>query len=82
MKDRIKGTGNEMKGKMKDAIGRVSDDQRMRGEGAMEQAKGTLQKGWDSVKRTGRDIKEDVKGVIRDRDREGDRLDKDVDDAA
>lgn len=54
-KDQMKGAGNEAKGAMKDAAGRVTGNDRLRAEGAADKAKGKMQKGMGDMKKAARD---------------------------
>jgi uncharacterized protein YjbJ (UPF0337 family) len=58
---------DRIKGKVKDAAGRVqrqagewTDDEKMQGEGAKKQAEGKAQETWGKAKDLGRDIKKDA----------------------
>ena len=42
-RDRIKGMGDQAKGGMKDAVGRVTGDSKLQAEGKMDKAKGKLE---------------------------------------
>jgi uncharacterized protein YjbJ (UPF0337 family) len=42
-KDRIEGSARELKGKVKETIGKATGDAKMRGEGAAEKAAGKVQ---------------------------------------
>jgi uncharacterized protein YjbJ (UPF0337 family) len=48
--DKAKHTGEEWAGKAKEAAGKVTDDERLEGEGKAEQAKGSLKKAGDKLK--------------------------------
>jgi uncharacterized protein YjbJ (UPF0337 family) len=50
-KDQIEGTLQEMKGKAKEAAGRVTDNPRLTAEGRVEEVVGTVQKKVGQVKR-------------------------------
>jgi len=42
--DKLKGTGNQIAGKVKQGIGEATDDPQLKGEGKLQEAKGDLQK--------------------------------------
>ena len=42
--DKIKGTANQVAGKVKQGVGEATDDPALKGEGQMQEAKGDLQK--------------------------------------
>lgn len=42
--DKLKGTGNQIVGKVKQGIGEATDDPQLKGEGKLQEAKGDLQK--------------------------------------
>jgi len=42
-KDRIKGTGEQVKGSLKEAAGKVTGDTKLKGEGQADKAKGKMQ---------------------------------------
>jgi uncharacterized protein YjbJ (UPF0337 family) len=42
-KDRIEGMANQAKGSIKQAVGKVTGDAKLQGEGAVEKAKGEVQ---------------------------------------
>lgn len=48
--DKAKHTGEEWAGKAKEAAGKMTDDERLEGEGKAEQAKGSLKKAGDKLK--------------------------------
>lgn len=49
-KDRIKGTVKQVKGAVKEALGKASGDTSLEVEGKIEKAEGTLQKGFGEIK--------------------------------
>ena len=49
-KDRIEGSGNKMKGDVKQAVGKATGDQKTQTEGAMDKAKGKVQNAVGSAK--------------------------------
>jgi uncharacterized protein YjbJ (UPF0337 family) len=50
--DKVKGTTNEAIGKAKQGVGNAVDSDKMKSEGAMQEAKGHFQKGKGEVKET------------------------------
>ena len=42
--DKLKGTGNQIAGKVKQGVGEATDDPQLKGEGKLQEAKGDLQK--------------------------------------
>lgn len=49
-KDRIKGMGNQVKGDIKEAAGKLVGNQKLQGEGLVDQAKGKTQAGYGDAK--------------------------------
>jgi uncharacterized protein YjbJ (UPF0337 family) len=54
--DKIKGTGNELMGKAKQGVGEMTDNQKLKAEGHLQEGKGVTQKAVgkakDAVKKT------------------------------
>lgn len=48
--DRIRGTGNDLGGKIKEGLGKLTGDRSLESEGHMDQAKGKAQKALGDVK--------------------------------
>ena len=48
--DKVKGTGNQVAGKIKQGVGEAADDPALKGEGKVQEAKGDLQKGIGKAK--------------------------------
>ena len=44
-RDEVNGKADQAKGKMKEAVGNLTDDERLRNEGAADQAAGKVQEG-------------------------------------
>lgn len=55
-KDEMKGAGKDLKGSMKEAAGRATDDPELEAEGSAERVEGKVQKGVGSLKDAARDI--------------------------
>jgi uncharacterized protein YjbJ (UPF0337 family) len=51
-KDRIKGSAEQAKGKVKEVAGKITGDEKTKNEGKLEQAEGKAQNTWGSVKDT------------------------------
>ena len=49
-KDRVKGSATNMGGKVKEVAGKATGDQKLKGEGVMDQAKGKVQRAIGGVK--------------------------------
>jgi uncharacterized protein YjbJ (UPF0337 family) len=49
-KDRVKGSATNMGGKVKEMSGKATGDQKLKGEGAMDQAKGKVQNAVGGIK--------------------------------
>jgi len=49
--DEMKGKGDQAKGRVKEAIGDLTDDDRMRSEGAIDEIKGKAQESYGSARR-------------------------------
>ena len=59
-KDEIKGKANDVKGRIERQAGEWTDDKKLQGEGAMDQAKGKVQSAWGKVKDKAEDLKDDA----------------------
>jgi uncharacterized protein YjbJ (UPF0337 family) len=55
-KDQVEGTGKDLKGKVKEAAGKATDNERLQAEGQMDQVKGKVQKGVGDLKDAARDM--------------------------
>ncbi len=66
MDDKLKGIGEELKGKAKEEIGRVAGDRSTEWSGKAEQVKGKIDQKIGDVKNTGADAEHDA--VRRDRE--------------
>ena len=49
-KDRIKGSAEQAKGKIKEGMGKVTGDSKLEGEGKADQVKGKIQNTFGSIK--------------------------------
>ena len=54
-KDRVEGSMTNMKGSVKEGAGKLFGDEKMKTEGAADQAEGKLQNTWGSIKDEARD---------------------------
>jgi uncharacterized protein YjbJ (UPF0337 family) len=61
-KDNLKGKMNDVKGRVERQAGEWTDDEKLQGQGAMDQAKGKVQNAWGNVKEGAKDVKDDVTG--------------------
>jgi uncharacterized protein YjbJ (UPF0337 family) len=55
-KDRIKGSANQAKGKIKEAVGRATGDNKLKAEGTMDKATGKVQSAVGGLKDAARSI--------------------------
>jgi uncharacterized protein YjbJ (UPF0337 family) len=58
--DRAEGTWDETKGKVKEGVGKATDDEEMEREGRADQAKGGVKKAVGNVKDAAENVKEGV----------------------
>lgn len=54
-KDEVKGAAKEVRGNVKDAVGKATGDEKLRADGAADKAEGTVQKGFGKAKEAVRD---------------------------
>ena len=59
-RDRAEGTVEEFKGKGKQALGDMTDDERLKAEGMGDEMKGKAQQAWGDIKDKAEDLKEDI----------------------
>lgn len=62
--DRADGAWDETKGKAKEAVGEMTDDEDLRAKGKKDQAKGKAEKAWGHAKEAGEKVKEGVKDAL------------------
>ena len=60
--DKAKNVTDDLKGKAKEAIGKVTDDEKLEAEGQMDQGKADLKQRGEQLKDAGKDIKDAFKG--------------------
>jgi uncharacterized protein YjbJ (UPF0337 family) len=58
-KDRIKGMGDQAKGGLKDAAGKMAGDKKLQAEGKMDKAKGKIENAVGGMKDSLRDDRDD-----------------------
>lgn len=54
-KDEVKGSAKQARGHVKDAVGKMTGDEKLRADGAADKAEGAVQKGVGKVKEAARD---------------------------
>lgn len=64
--DKLKGTFEEMKGKVKEGVGDLTDNEKMKREGEMDQLKGKAQKSWGDVKDTAQQAGQTAQNAVHD----------------
>jgi uncharacterized protein YjbJ (UPF0337 family) len=60
-KDRVEGTGNQVKGSVKKGAGEVTGNERLEREGSSQKSKGKVQEGWGKTKDAARDAGDAIK---------------------
>jgi uncharacterized protein YjbJ (UPF0337 family) len=60
-KDRVEGTGDQVKGSVKKGAGEVTGNERLESEGSSQKSKGKLEEGWGKTKDAARDAGDAVK---------------------
>jgi len=60
-KDRVEGTGNQVKGSVKKGAGEVTGNDRLEREGSSQKSKGKVQEGWGKTKDAARDAGDAIK---------------------
>ena len=64
-KDELEGKAKEIKGRVKQGIGDLTDDEKLRDEGVADEAEGEVQKGFGTAKRKVGEAIEDVGESIK-----------------
>ncbi|MBV8855983.1 MAG: CsbD family protein [Acidobacteria bacterium] len=64
-KDEMEGKYNQVKGSVKEGLGRLTGDDDMRAEGSADKIKGDVQEGWGGTKRKVGDMLEDAGDAIK-----------------
>ena len=60
-KDRVEGTGNQVKGSVKKGAGEVTGNHQLEREGSSQKSKGRVQEGWGKTKDAARDAGDAIK---------------------
>jgi uncharacterized protein YjbJ (UPF0337 family) len=60
-KDRVEGTGNQVKGSVKKGAGEVTGNEKLEREGSSQKSKGKVQEGWGKTKDAARDAGDAIK---------------------
>jgi uncharacterized protein YjbJ (UPF0337 family) len=60
-KDRVEGTGNQVKGSVKKGAGEVTGNEKLEREGSSQKSKGKVQEGWGKTKDAARDAGDALK---------------------
>jgi uncharacterized protein YjbJ (UPF0337 family) len=58
--DELRGKADQVKGRVKDAIGEATGDERLRDEGAADEASGKVQEGFGKARRKVGEVIEDI----------------------
>ena len=58
--DELRGKADQLKGRVKDTVGKATGDERLRDEGAMDEASGEVQETFGKAKRKVNDVIEDI----------------------
>ncbi len=64
-RDEVEGKAKEIKGRVKQGVGDVTDDQNLHDEGVADEAEGEVQKGFGTTKRKVGEVIEDVGEAIK-----------------
>ena len=64
-RDRLEGGLDEVKGNLKQAVGKATGDEQMRGEGVVDEMKGQAKQVWGDLKDAADDLKEGVERATR-----------------
>ena len=63
--DELRGKADQIKGRVKDAVGKATDDERLREEGAADEASGKVQEGFGTARRKAGETIEDIGDSIK-----------------
>ena len=63
-RDELEGRAERVKGKVKQAAGDLTDNDRLRDEGVVDEAAGSLQEGFGRARRKVEEVAEDVKDEL------------------
>jgi uncharacterized protein YjbJ (UPF0337 family) len=64
-RDELEGKAEQIKGKIKQAAGDLTDDEDLHGEGVADEAEGNVQEGFGKVRRKAGEALEDIGGKIK-----------------
>jgi len=64
-RDEVEGTAKEIKGRVKQGVGDLTDDQNLHDEGVADESEGEVQKGFGTAKRKVGEAIEDVGEAIK-----------------
>jgi len=64
-RDELEGKAEQLKGKMKQAVGDLTDDDKLRGEGVADEAAGNVQEGFGRARRKVGETIEDIGDAIK-----------------
>ena len=64
-KDRVEGTGDQVKGSVKKGAGEVTGNERLESEGSSQKSKGKLEEDWGKTKDAARDVGDAVKEKLK-----------------
>lgn len=64
-KDRVEGTGDQVKGSVKKGAGEVTGNERLQSEGSSQKSKGKIEEGWGKTKDAARDAGDAIKEKLK-----------------
>jgi uncharacterized protein YjbJ (UPF0337 family) len=64
-KDRVEGTGDQVKGSIKKGAGQVTGNERLQSEGSSQKSKGKIEEGWGKTKDAARDSGDAIKEKLK-----------------
>ena len=64
-KDRVEGTGDQVKGSVKKGAGEVTGNERLQNEGSSQKSKGKIEEGWGKTKDAARDAGDAIKEKLK-----------------
>jgi uncharacterized protein YjbJ (UPF0337 family) len=64
-RDELKGKGEQLKGKVKQGVGHLTDDERLHDEGAVDEAAGDIQEGYGRARRKVGEALDDIADDIK-----------------
>jgi uncharacterized protein YjbJ (UPF0337 family) len=63
--DELKGKADQLKGKVKQGVGHLTDDERLHDEGAVDEAAGNIQEGYGKARRKVGEALDDIADDIK-----------------